>query len=248
MFHIRIRQPPAAFQLDVENLGDLRRVSLQDHIFRAVSAAPKVRRAGTKLGHENTQRRRRGRHMRQPPHVFRPLRLQLLSREPFARRPRERGPGKPEGNDRVRAELADAAQHVFIQPVDHRAHGNHGRNADDDAENRQRRTQWIDAERVHRQCERLAEVHRASRSGQLAQTCRPRPAQGLADRRHCSQPSIPIAARPLGRAAPPSTPDTFRRTALHSAPPANLPARTRTARRSAAAKSRRPVSPAARRK
>ena len=181
-------------------------------------------------------------------HVFRPLRLQLLPREPFAGRSRERGPRKTESDDRVRAELADAAQHVFVQPVDNRAHGNHGRNSDDDAENGQRGTQWIDAERVHRQRERFAEVHRASRSGQLAQTGRPRPTQGLANRGHGAFRTTPIAARPPGRAAPPSTPDTFRRIALHSAPPANLPARTRTARRSAAAKSRRPVSPAARRK
>ena len=131
MLRVGFIEEAAVLNLQIKNLSDGRLIPLQNHIFGAVGAAAHVGRPGTELRLENAHRRRRGLDVREPGDIFRPLRLKFLAGEPFTRRPRERSPGKTVSDDGVRAQRANAAEHVFIEAVDHRRHGDDGGDADD---------------------------------------------------------------------------------------------------------------------
>src|ERR1700674_5389776 len=108
MFGIVVVERTSESHFQIKDLADGRRVSLEDHIFRAISAAAYVRRTGPEMRLKNAHRGGGRRHVRELGNVVCPLGLQLFAVEPFAGRPRERRPGKAISDDGVRTQFADA--------------------------------------------------------------------------------------------------------------------------------------------
>src|SRR2546428_9423405 len=102
MLSIRVVEWTTESHFQIKDLADGSRISLQDHVFRAIRAAAHVRCTGSEMRFKNAHRGRSGGHVRKPGNVLRPLRLQLFAVKPFAGRPRERGPRKAESDDGVR--------------------------------------------------------------------------------------------------------------------------------------------------
>jgi len=132
------REPAAALERDLKDALDLRRIALQDDVFRAHIAAADVAGACAEFGPKNAQGRRGGFHAGQLRNLLRPFGFELLAREPLAGRPAQAGPGKAIADHDVRAEVFDRADDVGVQAVDHGADGDDRADSNDDAENGER--------------------------------------------------------------------------------------------------------------
>ena len=87
--------------------------------------------------------------------------------------------GGREGDDGVRAEIADSAEDVFIEAVDERADGDDGGDADDDAENGERRAERVFAQGVESEQDLVFDFERACGFDKAANGARARLVQSL---------------------------------------------------------------------
>ena len=131
----------ACCDFQVKDLRDGRRISLQDHILGPIRTVAHIRSSDTELRLKNAHGWRGGFYVREIRHVVGKLREQFLARKPFAGWPRQRCPRESIRDDGVRAEIANAAKHVVVKPVNHRTDGYHRGDANNDSKNRERRAQ-----------------------------------------------------------------------------------------------------------
>ena len=158
MLFIRLVEPAAEIEIEIEDPRNRRRISLQDYVLGPHVAAPHVRRTRAQFRMKNSQRRRRRFHVRQLRKVLCPFALELLALQHFRREPSQSGPGKSVANDDVRTEALHRTKHVRVEPRNDGADGDHRTHADHNPEHREKRSQGIPAQSIDRQNHRLAHM------------------------------------------------------------------------------------------
>ncbi len=139
---VGVVEKAAALDVQVIDLRDRRRIALQDDVLDAQVAAANETGACAKFEVLDSRRRRGGHDVRQARQTFGPFGFELLALKFLGRTATERDERKAVADDHIRAERFDLANNVVVQSIDYRADGDHGADADDDAEHGEERTQW----------------------------------------------------------------------------------------------------------
>src|SRR6266446_3253184 len=158
MLRIAFIEEAAPVNFQVEDLPDRGLIPLQNHVFRAISAAADVFCAGTELRLKDAHGGRGCLDGWQQGNIVRPLGLEFLACKPFARRTRKRSPWKTVGDDRVGTQLANSTEHVFIESIDDRRDGNDRGYADDDPQNGKRGPQRVFPQGIESEKDFFAEL------------------------------------------------------------------------------------------
>src|SRR5438093_12889569 len=89
MLSIRVVEWTTESHFQIKDLADGRRVSLQDHVFRAICPSAHVRCTGSEMRFKNAHRGRSGGHVRKSDNVLSQIRRQLIAFNPFVGWPRK---------------------------------------------------------------------------------------------------------------------------------------------------------------